>query len=136
MWVWSLNQEDPLENVVTHSRILVWTIPRTEEPGRLQSVGSQRVGHYWRDFACMLPFKGARLFSISRYFKPPINKYFLNSKLLTPFRSFREFKKNKQSVITKHLQMVEIYTNAHVWMNDVWIPWQLTWHIIKYITTG
>ena len=32
----------------THSSILAWKIPRTEEPGRLQSMGSQRVGHDWR----------------------------------------------------------------------------------------
>ena len=42
----SLGQEDPLEEGrATHSIILAWTIPRTEEPGRLQSMGSQRVGH-------------------------------------------------------------------------------------------
>ena len=43
--VQSLGQEDPLEKeMATHSRIFAWRIPRTEEPGRLQSVGSQRVG--------------------------------------------------------------------------------------------
>ena len=42
MWVRSLGQEDPLEEgVATHSSILAWIIPWTEEPGRLQSVGSQ-----------------------------------------------------------------------------------------------
>ena len=42
----SLGQEDPLgEGMATHSRILAWRIPRTEEPGGLQSMGSQRVGH-------------------------------------------------------------------------------------------
>ena len=35
----------------THSSILAWRIPCTEEPGRLQSMGSQRVGHDWRDLA-------------------------------------------------------------------------------------
>ena len=41
-----LGQEDPLEEgTVTHSNILVWEIPWTEEPGKLQSIGSQRVGH-------------------------------------------------------------------------------------------
>ena len=41
----SLGQEDPLEKgMATHSSILVWRIPRTEEPGGLQSMGSQRVG--------------------------------------------------------------------------------------------
>ena len=42
----SLGQKDPLEKeMVTHFRILAWRIPWTEEPGGLQSMGSQRVGH-------------------------------------------------------------------------------------------
>jgi len=42
----SLGWEDPLEKgMATHSSILAWRIPWTEEPGRLQSMGSQRVGH-------------------------------------------------------------------------------------------
>ena len=42
----SLGQEDPLEKeMTTHFSILAWEIPRTEEPGGLQSVGLQRVGH-------------------------------------------------------------------------------------------
>ena len=46
MWVRSLGQEDPLEEgVATHSSLLAWRIPRTEELGRLQSTGSQRAGH-------------------------------------------------------------------------------------------
>ena len=45
-WVRSLGWEDPLEKrMATHSRILAWRIPWTEEPGGLQSMGSQRVGH-------------------------------------------------------------------------------------------
>jgi len=41
-WVQSLVWEDPLEKeMATHSRTLAWKIPRTEEPGRLQSIGSQ-----------------------------------------------------------------------------------------------
>ena len=46
MWVRSLGQEDPLEDeMATHSNILAWEIPWTEEPGGLQSMGSQSVGH-------------------------------------------------------------------------------------------
>ena len=42
----SLGREDPLEKeMATHSSILAWKIPWTEETGRLQSMGSQRVGH-------------------------------------------------------------------------------------------
>ena len=44
--VQSLGQKDPLEKeVATHSSILAWRIPWMEEPGRLQFMGSQRVGH-------------------------------------------------------------------------------------------
>ena len=49
MWeiqVRSLGQEDPLEKeIATHSSILAWRIPWTEEPDELQSMGLQRVGH-------------------------------------------------------------------------------------------
>ena len=45
-WVLSLGREDPLEKeMATHSSILAWRIPWTEEPGGPQSTGSQRVGH-------------------------------------------------------------------------------------------
>ena len=45
-WVRSLDWEDPLERgMATHSSILAWRLPRTEEPGGLQSMGLQRVGH-------------------------------------------------------------------------------------------
>ena len=46
MWVLSLGQEDPLEEeMTTHSSNLAWEIPWTEEPGGLQTMGSQRAGH-------------------------------------------------------------------------------------------
>ena len=46
MLVWTLGWEDPLEKeMATHSSILTWEIPWTEEPGWLQSTGMQRVGH-------------------------------------------------------------------------------------------
>ena len=45
-WVRSLGQEDPLDKeMATHSSTFAWKIPWTEEPGGLQSMGSQRVGH-------------------------------------------------------------------------------------------
>ena len=51
MWetqVWSMGWEDPLEEgMATHSRILAWRIPGTEEPAELQSVGLQKVRHDW-----------------------------------------------------------------------------------------
>ena len=54
----SLGQEDPLEKeMVTHSSILAWRIPWMEKPGRLQSMGSQRVRHDWAD---SFPFTSLR----------------------------------------------------------------------------
>ena len=48
MQVWFLDQEDPLEEgMATHSSILAWRIPWTEEPGGLESMGSQRIWHDW-----------------------------------------------------------------------------------------
>ena len=50
-WVWSLSQEDPLEKgEATHSIILAWRIPWTEEPGELQSMELQRVRQNWVTF--------------------------------------------------------------------------------------
>ena len=50
---WSLGQEDPLdEGMAVHSSILAWRIPWTEVPGRVQSIGLQRVKNYWSDLAC------------------------------------------------------------------------------------
>ena len=46
IWVQSMGWEDPLEKeMATHSSILAWEIPWTQEPGGLQSMGLQRVGH-------------------------------------------------------------------------------------------
>ena len=54
----SLGREDLLEEgLATHSNILAWRIPRTEEPGGLQSTGSQRVGHDSSDRVCMHSLK-------------------------------------------------------------------------------
>ena len=52
MQVWSLDRKDPLEKeMATHSTILAWRIPWTEDPGGLLSMGSHRVGHDWGDLA-------------------------------------------------------------------------------------
>ena len=53
MQIWSLGQEDALvESMATHSSILAWRIAWIEEPGGLQFIGSQRVGHDWSDLVC------------------------------------------------------------------------------------
>ena len=56
MWVWSLGQEDPLEKeMATHSSILAYKIPQTEEPGGLQSLGLQKVELDWTRAMLELP---------------------------------------------------------------------------------
>ena len=53
MQVQFLGWEAPLEkDMATHPSILAWKMPWTEEPGGLQSTGSQRVGHDWVTFTC------------------------------------------------------------------------------------
>ena len=54
MKIWSLGWEDHLEEgMATHSSIFAWKIPRTEEPGRLESMGSHRVRHDWSNWLCL-----------------------------------------------------------------------------------
>ena len=63
MWVQSLGGDDPLEEeTATHPSLLAWRTPRTEEPGGLQSVGSQRVGH---DSACRRSCEAGQLRALS-----------------------------------------------------------------------
>ena len=60
-WVWSLGQEDPLEKeMTTHSSTLAWEIPWAEEPGRLQSIGSQKSWTWLSDFCCCLITKSCQ----------------------------------------------------------------------------
>ena len=87
--VLTLCLKDPLEKeMATHSSILAWEIPWTEEPGELQSMGSQRVGHDWvtkhmvRIY--LLLFKTATLFSKCVYhfvFPPTINQNYCSVSL-------------------------------------------------------
>ena len=58
MKVQSLGRKDPLEEgMATHSSVLAWRIPWTEEPGGLQSMGSQRVRHDGSDLACTYDYQ-------------------------------------------------------------------------------
>ena len=62
-WVWFLGQEDPLEKeMAIHSSTLAWKIPWTKELDRLQSMGSQRVGHDW---ATSLHFAGIEVWKFT-----------------------------------------------------------------------
>ena len=57
--VWSLGWKDPLEKeMATHSSNVAWKIPWTEEPGGLQSMGSQRVRHDWATYSYSYTVKG------------------------------------------------------------------------------
>ena len=76
--VWSLCQEDPLEEIkATHSSILAWIIPWTEEPGGVQSMRSHRVGHDWVTKQILLhgissvQFSSVQLLSHVRLFATP-----------------------------------------------------------------
>ena len=68
-WVQSLGQEDPPEKeMATHSSILSWRIPWTEEPGRLQSMGPQQSDMTWSLSHYYNPYKSAKFFLFSFYF--------------------------------------------------------------------
>ena len=70
-WIWSLHLEDPLEKgMAAHSSILAWSIPWTEEPGGLLSMGSQRVRHNWRLSLSLFNQQSGR----SSVLNPPILK--------------------------------------------------------------
>ena len=63
-----LSQEDPLEKeMATHSSTLTWKIPWTEEPGRLQSMGSQRVRHDWATSLSLLLLNSWKTFSLKEF---------------------------------------------------------------------
>ena len=72
-WVWSLGWEYPLEKeIATHSSVLAWKFPWTEDAGRLQSMGMQRVGHDW---ATSLSLWKICLFSFSVHFKTRLFRF-------------------------------------------------------------
>ena len=76
--VWSLGWEDPLEKkMATHSSILAWIIPWTEEPGGLQSMRSKRVKHDWATNSLTYPleFFSKHSLSIVLFFLSSIEKY-------------------------------------------------------------
>ena len=86
VWIWFLSRQYFLHNpqelwqcwfivvlekeMATHSSILAWRIPLTEEPGRLQSMRSQGVGHNWSNLACI---------------RQILHYVFMNKLLLSPF---------------------------------------------------
>ena len=89
----SLGPEDPLEKeMATHSSILAWKIPWMEEPGRLQSMGSQRVGHDWMTSLHLeLEWHGVLgKLALRRFFKRNFRFFFYNLLLQCSFPSYRK----------------------------------------------
>ena len=98
-WVWSLGREDPLrKDMATHFSTLAWKIPWTEEPRRLQSMGSQRVGHDWATTLTYFTYtkgillnlclnrRALREWHVSRYFITIFLEY-ITGPLNTPYTS-------------------------------------------------
>ena len=82
--VWSLVQEDPLEKrMATHSSILAWRIPWTEEPGGVQFMSMPRVGHNWatNTFTFNVRFNIMDIFLVSAAYKlMHMDFYYLNNR--------------------------------------------------------
>ena len=116
--VWSLGLEDPLEKgMAIHSSILAWRIPWTEEPGRLQSMGSQRVRndwatnatkHLWRRFTCSDLRLTDWWFSLG------------GSLLIQPFR-----------VIHKSLLNLFKFSSTFPYFASQTLSWECLWHKIQ-----
>ena len=105
-WVWSLGWEDPLEKeMATHSSILAWRIPWMEEPGGLQSMASQRVGHDW---------------ATSLYFSPAKPRY----KSERWMRVFWEFSLSPSVIPGRCLPWVLLFLTYHSprW-KEIWTEW-------------
>ena len=86
-WARSLSLEDPLEKeMATHYSILAWRIPRMEEPGGLQSTGSQRVGHDWA--TSLSPSLWRSVLGEMKCREQKLTKVFRISELRTKSRTF------------------------------------------------
>ena len=91
-WVQSLGWEDLLEKgMATHSSILAWRIPWIEEPGELQSMESQRVGHDWAANITTHRSKVCNQHLINRYMWQPLYKCILCSlNFIRPHFTYKE----------------------------------------------
>ena len=122
--VWSLGGEDPLEEgMATHFSILAWRIPWTEESGRLQSIGFQRVGHDWSDLTRMHIAKIMLSFAPSATGNLFASEIFLGlsecdtetqseQMLLVPTDSLSTWELYKPSICTKQKQKHSILRRA------------------------
>ena len=89
--------------MATHSSLLAWRIPWTEEPGGLQSIGSQRVGHDWRDLACTQQSMGLNCDSTTYWHHTSSQGYYFTSLSL----SFLGIKFWEQSYSSKSTHLTE-----------------------------
>ena len=123
-WVLSLGQEDPLEKeMATHSSSFAWKIRWVEEPGRLQSMGSQRVRHDWATSLLnsflptkhLVPSSFTKKFIVRSCFLLTEEKgggeyYFLLRDLLEVLED-----KIRPEISQKHKQREELYCTDEAW---------------------
>ena len=109
-WVRSLGWEDPLEmEMAIHSRTIAWKIPWTEEPGRLQPMGSQRVGHDWA-ISLTAQKKHLKFFNV-----PPFTFYNTYTRIHPP---------------TLHFPYLENwYSSSHLGISSMYLgqPFSMSW---------
>ena len=113
LWVRSIGWEEPLEEgMATHSSILPWRIPWTEEPGGLQPVGSQRVRHDWVSTHARTPLHIRDLsilaFDIRELVLEPIPCRYCIMVINLPIQAFKCLKRtqNKLCVCVKYIYIV------------------------------
>ena len=131
-WVQSLGWEDPLEKgTATHSSILAWRIPWTEEPGRLQSMGSHRVRHDWVTKHTAHYGQRAHLqcMAYSRY---SVNNTTANNHNLI---GFLDSKRPPYAVVHGSKELVSPHTSLVPWDPDYSPSEQLT-HIVQQHLTS
>ena len=106
MWVQSLGQKDALgKETAIHSSILAWTIPWTEEPGSLQSMGSQRVGHNRTHTAqklCCIIMSEGRFSQVKS--ESPVGEVFFHSLI---------FSRKRQSLVTNLAMLLLLLGYSH-----------------------
>ena len=116
-WVWYPNpgQEDPLEEgMATHSNTPAWRIPWTEEPGGLQSIGSQGIRQDWSDWACIHPHE---------------YKNFYMSIILTLFLIVKKWKQSKCQSTDDYINIV-----CYIHTKDYYSPIKAMkyWFMLQY----
>ena len=106
----SLGREESLEEgMETHSSILAWRIPWTEEPGRPQSIGSQGVRHDWSDLACMHMCQILRALCMKPYH--PCSYYY--SRFLPNKMKHRDIKKYAEATHP-------VSGGCRIWIPGIW----------------